>query len=213
MAIVSNPLIGKSRKKIGGVVFSSWKGIQVLKEYNPKPRNPKTGAQTIQRNKMAAIVALYGTASSFFNAGFSERAVKQSAYNAFVSENVKREFTVGPDNSVQINPSNVAASDGTLDGTDIDTLTITNGSPYVVIGYDDSVSGDQAANDEVYALASNLTNGDMVYSMAEATRADGEITLTLPNNATTGDSFVAYLFFKQASGGKVSASVSDAITI
>ena len=45
--------LGKFRGKIGGQVLRVDAGIgQIISEYNPNPRNPRTLAQTKQRNKM-----------------------------------------------------------------------------------------------------------------------------------------------------------------
>lgn len=46
-------LQGKARGKIGGIVYRVEAGIgMIASEYNPSPRNPRTLAQTVQRNKM-----------------------------------------------------------------------------------------------------------------------------------------------------------------
>lgn len=46
-------MLGKFRGKVGATVFRTEAGIgQIASEYNPNPKNPRTVAQTKQRNKM-----------------------------------------------------------------------------------------------------------------------------------------------------------------
>lgn len=44
-------LVGSITNKVGNFVFSTWKGIQVVKAYQPNVTNPRSTGQTAQRTK------------------------------------------------------------------------------------------------------------------------------------------------------------------
>lgn len=89
MAIVQNTLIGKASGSVGGTTFTSWKGKNVLKAKPTQVANPRTQAQTDQRSVFVSAINLYRMASLALSLGFNALAVGKSAYNAFVSENLK----------------------------------------------------------------------------------------------------------------------------
>ena len=55
MAKILNGILGGGSGKVGGVIMSSWKGIDTLKAY-AIPSNPQSAAQTTQRNKFTGIL-------------------------------------------------------------------------------------------------------------------------------------------------------------
>lgn len=57
MAKLSAGILSKTIGKVAGVVCSSWRGINYIRE-KVTPANPKSAAQTIQRNKFSNIVAI-----------------------------------------------------------------------------------------------------------------------------------------------------------
>ncbi len=86
--VVSNPLIGHSRKSMGNVTFTTWKGIDVLKNKAISVANPNTGKQIQQRSAFTQIVKLFRSAPDSIRAGFKKQAVKQSEFNAFMGSNM-----------------------------------------------------------------------------------------------------------------------------
>ncbi len=56
MAKILNGILGGGSGKVGGVIMSSWKGIDTLKAY-AIPSNPQSAGQTTQRNKFSACLA------------------------------------------------------------------------------------------------------------------------------------------------------------
>lgn len=59
MAIVSNPLIGKSKQSAGGITFTAWKGRNVLKNKATSVANPRTPAQVSNRNLLSGVSKFY----------------------------------------------------------------------------------------------------------------------------------------------------------
>lgn len=54
-----NLFLGQARGKIGSVVFSRLRGVQVSRAYNPSPANPRTDAQSRQRAFFASVSQYY----------------------------------------------------------------------------------------------------------------------------------------------------------
>ena len=58
MAQVNNPIIGHARGKVGSVVFSTWKGKNIIKEKPATVANPRTANQVANRSRFVAMIAL-----------------------------------------------------------------------------------------------------------------------------------------------------------
>jgi len=73
------------RGKVGNFVFSKWKGIETSRGYNPAPANPNTLKQQIARSRITVLVAIYRENARVLSSIYAFKAVRQSAYNAFIS--------------------------------------------------------------------------------------------------------------------------------
>ena len=86
-----NGLFGKMRGKYGGGVFAVIKGQNILREYNGEPANPRSYAQQAQRALLANMTKFYKRATSnFYKFAFEDKTVRESDYNAFARNNIKR---------------------------------------------------------------------------------------------------------------------------
>lgn len=207
MARVTNTLIGKSSGKVGGAVFSTWKGINVLKEKGV-PSNPQTDAQMQQRLKMALFVAVYQQAAPAFKAGFKEMAIKKSEFNAFISEAFQQEAFTGVYPAYAVDASKLLASKGSLLPTLIDSIACDISALEVTVDFEASASGNQSVLDEPVLVVYNKDKG-LWTANSEGTRAAGVITCTNPVGSEVGDEVWGFLFFVQPSSGKVSTSWSE----
>lgn len=90
-----NPLIGRASQKFSNSIFSTWKGINVVRSKPLEVSNPQSPAQTTQRNKFAGIVSLARQALNTVKLGLKSLAVQKSEYNAFISENIEYQLTDG----------------------------------------------------------------------------------------------------------------------
>lgn len=84
-----NPLIGRSSQKFSNSIFSTWKGINVVRSKPLEVANPQTPAQTEQRNKFGAMVNFARQALNTIKLGLKSQAIKQSEYNVFISKNIQ----------------------------------------------------------------------------------------------------------------------------
>lgn len=213
MARVQNTLIGKASGSVGGATFSTWKGINVLKSKAEIVANPQTDAQMSQRQKMSLLVAIFRLVSLVIDKGFQALAVKKSAYNAFISENLKVDNFTGTYPSQLINYWNLKISKGTIGTTDIATAVGTAASKDVVITWDENdVPVGSNADDIAVSAVYNKTQDIWAFG-SDVARSVGTVTVSLAENVASEDELFMYLFFKEATGNEVSTSKSSGQTV
>ncbi len=79
-----------SRGKLGNMVLSVVRGIQVERAYQPKVLNPRTKRQMLQRATFASDVKLYKALNSgLFKFAYEDKGKRESDYNAFMRHNVQ----------------------------------------------------------------------------------------------------------------------------
>lgn len=89
MAISSNGL-GKFSGKLGGAVFVIRNGKQIVREYNPRPTNPKSALQMIQRAKgnLAGRITSVTPKAAIFGLGVNASA-RRSRFNKLLLDNAE----------------------------------------------------------------------------------------------------------------------------
>lgn len=213
-AVVQNPLIGKSRQKMGGAVFSTWKGINVLKTKPLTVANPNTPAQQLQRAKLSLAVETYRKQAGIINEGFAKEAIKQSAYNAFVSDMIKNAITGADAASVAVDWANLDVAKGTMSPTVLDSVTATDGSANIDFTYPTAATGvGQSATDTLRIAAFNSTTGDFCITNPTDPRSIGSDSFDMSNPVSSGDSLYVYLFFVSADGSMVSDSTVTNVVV
>lgn len=86
-----NLFLSQARGKVGSVVFSVTKGQQIARVYNASPANPQTMSQQSQRILLANMTKFYKRATAnFYRFAFEDKTTRESDYNAFARNNVKR---------------------------------------------------------------------------------------------------------------------------
>lgn len=65
---------------------------------------------------------------------------------------------------------------------------------------------DQSPLDGALAVALNVTNGDIAFIGGSANRSNGNVTVTMNENLTSGDVIHGYLFFENETATEVSDS-------
>lgn len=86
-----NLFLSQARGKVGSVVFAVTKGQQISRVYNPKPANPRSYSQQAQRALLANMTKFYKRATSnFYKFAFEDKTTRESDYNAFARNNIKR---------------------------------------------------------------------------------------------------------------------------
>lgn len=94
----------KARGKLGDVVLSQLKGVQIARAYQPQVANPRSTAQTDQRILFSNAVKFYKHATqNLFKFAYEDKRNNESYYNAFMRKNAK--VSMLPLRSQYLNPN------------------------------------------------------------------------------------------------------------
>jgi hypothetical protein len=208
MAKVANPLIGKTSGSIGGVTFSSWKGVNVAKSKPTVVANPQSDAQVAQRAAFSLLVSLYRAMVSILVIGFKELAIKKSEFNAFVSQNLKNAFDLSSPPTATFVPASFMISKGTITDTPITSVVADVSDGDITFTYPTTATAPgQSATDKPVMAVYNATKEEWTNGVGTATRADGTDTLAIPATWEDADVIHSYLGFVNAAGDAASDSV------
>lgn len=214
MARVSNTLIGRSSGSIGNATFSTWKGINVLKEKATSVANPSTPTQLMNRSAMRQAVAIGRVLYAMVFLGFKSLAVKKSSFNAFVGAMRKFAFDYSAPPVATLVPGAVLISKGSVSETAIVTCTASRGLNTVVVDFVAGITGPgQSGTDTVIAAAFNQSQDLWAPGSNNAIRNDGSVSFALPAGWIVGDSLLVYLGFYNPSTGNASDSDNIAISV
>lgn len=167
------------KNKIGGIVCSTWKGINTAREYKI-PSNPQTVAQTAQRDRFSAIQSyasqLLATIITTF---WNPFAVKMSGYNYFIQQNINELA----DTTFYLSTTNLL-SKGTLESITTPAGVLAAGS--VSVTWEQNVLGNGALTDSVQLVVVNKETFATYLSSAALTRDDeaGTVVCTGETDAT-----------------------------
>jgi len=207
MAVTQNTLIGRTRGSIGGVTFSKWKGLNVAKGKAENVQQPNTDAQLLQRSKMAIVVALYRSISSIVQTGFQSLAVNMSEFNAFTSYNIRNAVQALTATTAEWIYPAILVAKGSLTPTSVTGMSGATAQADVALDFSSALGApDQSPLDGALAVALNVTNGDIAFIGGSANRSNGNVTVTMNENLTSGDVIHGYLFFENETATEVSDS-------
>lgn len=208
MATVSNPLIGSTSGSVGGVTFSKWKGINVIKSKPTVVADPKSDKQKAQRAAFAFMVTIYRLMVAVIVLGFKEMAIKKSAFNAFTSVNLKNAFDYSAPPSATLIPANLLISKGTISNTAIDDFEIDFTAKTAMLAFANAANlPGQSLSDKPIFAAYNATKEDWISGVGGVTRETGELEISIPDNWVAGNEVHFYLGFVNADGSSSSDSV------
>lgn len=91
MGKIKQGILGGFNGKTGSVVGSSWKGIAYMRGKAQSIKNPRTQLQQENRTKFGGLSEIMSLARVAINKGFKAYAVKQSAFNYAIRENMNLE--------------------------------------------------------------------------------------------------------------------------
>ncbi len=205
--IVSNPLIGASRKSMGNATFSNWKGIYVLKTKPISVANPNTGAQIQQRSAFRQLVQAFREMPAAIRIGFKELAIKQSAFNAFMSYNLKNAFDFSVPGVATIDSSLLLTSKGTIAKTEATTAVADASLLTIVVDFPATATQPgQSLTDLAVISAYNETLDQFTGGVTDDLRSSGQGTIDMPGNWVAGNVLTVYLGFSNSLTGASSDS-------
>lgn len=209
MAVTQNTLIGSTRGKVGGTVFTRQFGKNVLKSKPLSVYNPQSDKQKDQRVSLAKTVALYRSISSVINQTFKSQAVGMSAFNAFTSKAKLNAFTYTGNGLPVLKPASLLISKGTISPVDATGKEITIPAKAVSVNFPITLSdASQKSTDKAVIGLYNATSGTLRASVTNAMRSAGTATANFDNIDKAADDYFVYLAFIASDGTKSSDSVA-----
>ena len=193
MARLDQGLLGGYSGKLGTTVGATWKGVNVVRTYQPNVANPNTKLQRDHRVKFKEI-AHFG---SFFLASmvkpfWDKGAKRMSGYNAFVSRNAR-----AMKDSIDFDPLSLIIGDGQMGHPESQAI-LQEGSGEIRVSWnpDEPVLYGQPT-DELYVVVFNYANEPIGYSLGEATREDATLTIPLTEGADATEAIVCWAWLSE----------------
>ncbi len=182
MGVLTRGILGGFSNKVGPVVGSSWKGIDVIRSMPLSVANPNTPAQQAQRGRFSVITEFASTLLGSVVKPLWDRNAKQmSGYNAFIQENIK---AVKPD--LTIDPSLVVISKGTI-GITITNVAIDAVEETATITWDNTdVPFNSKPTDILYAVVMEDNNNFVAALQTTVMRSAGTATFSIKGIPQTG---------------------------
>jgi len=203
MSTIQQGILGAGKGKVGGVIMSSWKGISTIRSMPASVANPQTVAQTAQRTKFAAVVAVARLLLSELIAIYWDPfAKKMSGYNDFVKRNIAC-FTGG----VFAAPADFIASRGVLVGVVGLGITAEEHLGTLAVNWTPNGGvGDADDNDQVRLVVYNQDKASWHVFTSTDTRDGGDSSIA-DDSYEEGDTLHCYFFFVRPDLSKVSDAV------
>jgi hypothetical protein len=205
MAIVQNPITGRSKGKFASAVFSKQFGKNTMRSKPIEVRNPKTQLQREQRAKFSLMVELARKFLDFIRLGFKQAAVGMSQFNAFMQSNILDVIT-GVYPNYAIDYTKLVVTKGTLTGADDATANAVAGHKVTITWTDNTGTGDALATDKAMLLILNKDSKKVVQDVTTKTRLNATADLTVPAS-WVGHEVHAYISFINEAGNRTADSV------
>lgn len=204
MAIVQNPITGRTRGKFATAVFSKQFGKNTMRSKAIQVSNPRTQLQREQRSKFSLMVELSRMFLPFLKTSFKQVAVGMSQFNMFMKTNIQNVIS-GTYPDYEIDFAQLKVSKGTLTGTDTGDATAIAGHKVDFSWADNTGVGDALATDKVMALIINYDRKAVVQDITTKSRDDLALSLTVPAD-WAGDTVYVYIAFSTVAKDKFSDS-------
>jgi len=205
MAIVQNPITGRSSGKFANAIFQTLVGKNVLRSKPLEVRNPRTPGQVSQRTKFSFAVQFLRAFLPIIRIGFKLKAIGQNAFNACISYNIINSVTgTSPDFAIDYpklmfaRGSLLKASVAVMDENAIDAVSISIS--------ENCMFNDPAIDDLAYGVFYNVTKNSILNSMGAKKRSDWSVNIT-PELWENGDVVHGWVFYCSPDGTEVSDSV------
>lgn len=185
MAIVQNPITGRTRKKFGTAVFSKQFDQNTMRTKPISVRNPRTEGQVKQRTKFATVVDLVRQALPEINSAYSGTLKKMSPFNKITSINVKNAFTGEPP---VLDHTKVVLCD--LEGSSVSNVTLTGLEEQLMdIRWEANTTNPDELASKLTFILFNCTTNDAFIVKEHIARSVGRVEIKVP--ATWVDAMTA----------------------
>ena len=210
MAVVQNLLIGRSRGRVGNVVFSTHKGQNILKAKAEIVANPRSVLQQANRARFVALMAIGRMLRPILALGFKEYAGSVTWLNKFMSTNSYSDLMIWDDttSSWLTQLENVVVAEGQLLPTPF--LDVASSATTLNVNWETSPLANQSAEDLLIIVV--MCKSDTQYQIKEVARSSGAADIAFLGG-TVGDTVYYAGFFISPNGTIVSNSYAGSVTI
>jgi hypothetical protein len=176
MAIVQNPITGRTRKSFGTAVFAKQFDKNTMRTKPIQVKNPKTAKQLTQRKKFSTIVSVIRPILSVINNVYAGSLSNMSPFNKITSINIKNAFTGTPP---VLDQKKLVLC--TFDGSTVDNVTITAEANQVMkIDWLPNTTNAEELASSISFIMFNCTSNESVYFHNVALRSVGTANVTVP---------------------------------
>jgi len=178
MAIVQNPITGRTRKMFGTAVFSKQFGKNTMRTKPAGVKNPNTIGQSTQRFKFSTIVGLIRQVLHLINLVYAGTLKKMSPFNKIVSINVKNAFTGYPP---ELDHTKVVLCD--FDGSSVSNVVLTAQPDQVMdVSWDPNTTNPDELASTITLILINCTTNQVEQYPDIAIRSAGSASITAPSD-------------------------------
>lgn len=209
MAVSQNPLIGRTRNKIGGVVMSKWKGRNTIRTKPDQVANPNTIGQQAQRSAVRQLNEIGRVWLGAIRLGFSNVRAITSEWSEFFKVNMNEAFTMAPPLAT-LNIADIIVARGSMSGFDGFTVGTPVGQAVPLSWTDNTGAPGASASDLLQVCVIKDDKSDSCVFLDVDPRSAASSSITLPTGFTPA-SCSLYAFFSNAAGDDSSDSVFAAI--
>ena len=208
MATFNQGILGGFSGKVGGVIGSSWKGINTMRSQPSSVTNPRTNAQVANRSRFKSVSQLAAAMLTTIVKPLNDRfAQKMSGFNDFCQRNAGAFDALGT-----FIPGNLILSKGKLSAPAGLGQSI-SGFDEVDLNYFPDLSGSfDADSDKVYAVVIGKDGEVLGVSSGVATRGQSSVVIPTPEGRSAVNPGTVYVSFLRADGTQVSNSSYIALT-
>ena len=204
MAIVQNPITGRSSGKFANAIFQTLLGKNILRSKPLEVYNPRTPGQVSQRSKFSLVVQFLRSFLPIIRIGYKLRAIGQNAFNASVSYNIQH-AVLGTSPDFTIDYEKVVIAQGPLAGLSSASID-ENLSDAISVSIQENVPSDSPRlADLAYGLFYNATKNQVLTDMGTKTRVDWGVSVA-PEIWEAGDVVYAWVFYTSPDGISISDS-------
>lgn len=188
MGRLDKGLLGGYTGKVGTTVGSTWKGINVVRTYQPNVANPRSEKQVSHRNLFKQVTAVGSLLlGSVIKPLWDKNAKRMSGYNAFIQANMLSARKEG-----ELDYNNFILSRGKM-GRTFGAITVTSADASLMwVTKDTPVFSSE--DDLLYAVIFDHNLNVLDYTAGEIKRSD-DTWLVLHDGRLEGNAaFVAFTF-------------------
>ena len=193
MARLDQGLLGGYSGKLGTTVGATWKGINVVRTYQPNVANPNTKLQRDHRYKFREIAQLGSFfLSSMVKPFWDKGAKKMSGYNAFVSANAR-----AMSDEMGFDPMKFIIGNGQMGHIELQMQLdkITNVLTLAWETAEQTLYGQDT--DELYLIIFNYVGEPIGYSLGAIKRVVGGASIALLDGVDTSEAIVCWAWLSE----------------